>query len=158
MVASAWSRQQAEQAAAEKAAARAAKPKRKPAARRPSGQLKTVDQLAELLQVSRSTIYRLIEDKAMPCVRIGFVLRFDVDEVMAWARAFSTSGDKLRWQDSQPSLSSRRTPTADLPPSHQRTTTAALPPGRRGAAVTRRPNLRARRINPEVEGGADAAS
>lgn len=108
-------------------AAASKSPRKKPAARRPAGQLQTIDQIAELLQVTRRTIYRLIDSKQLPHLRIGYVLRFEPDAVLAWARDFTASGDKLRWQDDAPALSAPR----DLPPSRQRTPTADVSPGKR---------------------------
>lgn len=107
---------------------------RKP--RSPAGRLLSVNQLAERLQVSRTTVYRLIQNKGMPAVRIGHVLRFDFDAVMAWAGAFTKSGDKLRWQDSAPATAEQRSRSAGPPPSRARASTAAPPPSRRRMAKT----------------------
>lgn len=85
------------------AAKRAQKPRGRPKAR-----LLSINEVAEYLHVSRQTIYRLIDSKELPHMRIGYVLRFDLPEVLAWARAFTASGDKLTWQDDMPQLNRQR--------------------------------------------------
>lgn len=59
---------------------------------RPKTRLSTMDELAEYLQISRSTIYRLIDAQQLPHLRIGNVLRFDLPTVLKWA-ANSTGPD-----------------------------------------------------------------
>lgn len=75
---------------------------------RPKARLLSINEVAEYLHVSRQTIYRLIEHKALPHVRIGYVLRFDLPTVLAWAEAFTKTGDKLTWLDDFPELKERR--------------------------------------------------
>jgi len=53
---------------------------------RPRKRLLTIDEIGEYLQVSRTTVYKLL-DQGMPNYRVGHVARFDVDEVLAWLRA-----------------------------------------------------------------------
>lgn len=48
-------------------------------------QLVKVDELCETLQVSRATLYRLI-DKGLPVVKLGRSTRFDMKEVQAWIK------------------------------------------------------------------------
>lgn len=113
------------------------KPRRRPV---PKGTLLTLTQLAERWQISRHTIYRLMEHKALPCLRIGSVLRYDYDECIEWAREFTACGDKLTWLDDRPELQAKKGPTAELPPSRRpkelapelgRVPTADVPPSRR---------------------------
>lgn len=75
---------------------------------RPKARLLSIQEVAEYLHVSRQTIYRLIEHKALPHVRIGYVLRFDLPTVLAWAESFTRSGDRLTWLDDYPELKARR--------------------------------------------------
>ena len=39
--------------------------------------LQTADEIAGLFHVSRSTVYRLMKQKIIPCVRLGRAVRFD---------------------------------------------------------------------------------
>lgn len=75
---------------------------------RPRARLLSIQEVAEYLHVSRQTIYRLIEHKGLPHVRIGYVLRFDLPTVLGWAEAFTRTGDKLTWLDDFPELKERR--------------------------------------------------
>lgn len=75
---------------------------------RPKARLSSLDEIAEYLHVSRTTIYRLIDTKQLPHLRIGYVLRFDLPEVLAWARKFTASGDTLSWQDDCPPMNRAR--------------------------------------------------
>lgn len=75
---------------------------------RPRARLLSINEVAEYLHVSRQTIYRLIEHKKLPHVRIGYVLRFDLPTVLDWAKSFTESGDRLTWLDDFPELKERR--------------------------------------------------
>lgn len=44
------------------------------------------DQLAKLLKLSKATVYRLIEKRALPFYKIGGSLRFKHDEVMEYVQ------------------------------------------------------------------------
>jgi len=48
--------------------------------------LLTVNQLASALQISRSTVYRLVREGRIPHYSVGERLRFDVGEVKAALR------------------------------------------------------------------------
>jgi excisionase family DNA binding protein len=52
---------------------------------RPSTRLVTVSELAEHLQVSRNTVYQLM-DQGCPYLRVGSDRRFEPGEVMQWLR------------------------------------------------------------------------
>lgn len=67
---------------------RAAQPARGP--RRPAGQLLTVNQVAALLAVSRTTVYRLCA-QGCPVLRVGYHLRFEQAAVMRWIRTQGVS-------------------------------------------------------------------
>jgi excisionase family DNA binding protein len=42
------------------------------------------DELAELLRVPRTHVYRLAREDAIPCVRLGKYVRFDPKQIEAW--------------------------------------------------------------------------
>jgi excisionase family DNA binding protein len=156
MVASAWSRIEAEQAAADRAAARAAKPKRKPAVKAAT-QLLTITDLATRVQVSRSTVYRLM-DLGLPHLRIGFTVRFDLPVVMQWFADYTAAGSKAHWSDDKPELQSQRGPTL-LGPRRVAQPTDEAPTPERSAQAVRNAELRRRRlINPDMEGGSNGPS
>jgi excisionase family DNA binding protein len=66
---------------------------------RPKTRLSTIDELADYLHIHKSTVYRLIDTKQLPCLRVGFVLRFDIPTVLKWAQNFTDRGDQLTWAD-----------------------------------------------------------
>ena len=45
----------------------------------------TVDDVAEMLQVARSTIYNL-KKQGMPFIKLGKNIRFDQEEVIHWVK------------------------------------------------------------------------
>lgn len=45
----------------------------------------TVDDVAEMLQVARSTIYNL-KKQGMPFIKLGKNIRFDQEEVINWVK------------------------------------------------------------------------
>ncbi len=47
----------------------------------------SVDQVAEHLGVTRDSIYRWIDRKALPAHRVGRLWKFQLSEVDAWVRA-----------------------------------------------------------------------
>lgn len=53
---------------------------------RPKRHLLTIAEMAAYLNVSRGTIYRLLDD-GLPCIRVGSHTRFDQAEVLAWLKA-----------------------------------------------------------------------
>lgn len=71
---------------------------------RPKARLYDINELAEYLHVSRRTIYRMLDSKGLPHLRVGYVVRFDLPKVMGWLREFTESGDRLVWQDDYPEL------------------------------------------------------
>jgi excisionase family DNA binding protein len=52
--------------------------------------LLTTGQVQELLQVDRTTIYRMIEDGRLPAIRVGKQWRFRKDELQHWLQAQGT--------------------------------------------------------------------
>jgi excisionase family DNA binding protein len=50
------------------------------------GRALTADELAEMLTVSRITIFKLAKTGRIPCFRIGTCVRFDPRAVAAWLR------------------------------------------------------------------------
>lgn len=88
-----------------------ADPNETPIARRrgrPKTRLSTIDELAEYLHIHRSTVYRLIDTKQLPHLRIGFALRFDLPTVLKWAQNFTDAGDRLTWQDDATGINRER--------------------------------------------------
>ena len=47
-------------------------------------QLLTPSDLAKMLNISMSTVYRLVEKRLLPFYKMGGSLRFKIDEVMAY--------------------------------------------------------------------------
>ena len=54
--------------------------------------LLTVSELAEALAVRPSWVYRAAAGKAIPLVRVGKHLRFDLDDVLATLRSKTDAG------------------------------------------------------------------
>jgi excisionase family DNA binding protein len=48
--------------------------------------LLTVDEIAIFLNVSRATVYNLINKKDLPFVKIGRSTRFNANDVMQWVK------------------------------------------------------------------------
>lgn len=46
--------------------------------------LMTVSDVAEILAVSKSMVYKLVEEREIPFVKIGKILRFKREDVEAW--------------------------------------------------------------------------
>ena len=49
--------------------------------------LLTPEQLAEFLQLKKSTIYYLTKQKKIPHLKIGRAVRFDAAEIEAWVKS-----------------------------------------------------------------------
>jgi excisionase family DNA binding protein len=45
----------------------------------------TIEDLAEMLQVTRTTVYNL-KSKGLPFIKLGRNIRFDQDEVIEWIK------------------------------------------------------------------------
>lgn len=70
----------------------------------PSDQLLTVQNVADLLAVSATTVYRLKRRGELPFVKVGGSLRFRAQDVAAFARPeVVTSDGYARRDDAQPS-------------------------------------------------------
>jgi len=54
------------------------------ASHNPPPDVLTVDQVAEMLQVSRATVYKLINEGEIPCKRVGERWRFSRQAVLDW--------------------------------------------------------------------------
>lgn len=52
-----------------------------------NNQLSTTEQLAEYLQVTTRHIYRLKKNNAIPYIRIGDALRYNINDVITQLRA-----------------------------------------------------------------------
>ena len=53
----------------------------------------TVEQVAEMLQVTRTTIYNL-KKKGLPFIKLGKNIRFDQDEVVDWVKTTGREDQK----------------------------------------------------------------
>ena len=49
----------------------------------------TIYELAELLRVHRSMLYRMCKRGELPCFKVGSKIRFNRDAIDAWMRAQS---------------------------------------------------------------------
>lgn len=56
----------------------------------------TVDELADLLQINKSTIYRLLREGKLPGFRIGSDWRFSVEVVNRWLRGQTNSSGETQ--------------------------------------------------------------
>ncbi|MHB9141988.1 MAG: helix-turn-helix domain-containing protein [Paludibacter sp.] len=56
--------------------------------------LLTVDELSEILQVSKPTIYRWVHWEFIPHYKIGNAVRFEMKAVEKWLKARETKGRK----------------------------------------------------------------
>jgi len=54
--------------------------------------LLTVKEVMDLLGVSRSWLYDAAARGALPCIRLGGMLRFDPEQLEQWLRQFQRSG------------------------------------------------------------------
>ncbi|MDR0570697.1 MAG: helix-turn-helix domain-containing protein [Clostridiales Family XIII bacterium] len=52
----------------------------------------TIDDVSEMLQVTRSTVYNL-KKRGLPFIKLGKNIRFDQKEVVDWVKANRTEGD-----------------------------------------------------------------
>ncbi len=85
---------------------------------RPKSRLCDLNEVARYLHVSRATIYRLL-DRGLPCLRVGWVLRFDLGEVLAWLRDFTSTGQRAHWTDEYAQLRREDRPeSGDAAPPH----------------------------------------
>ncbi len=48
--------------------------------------LLTIDEVADYMQVSRFTVYRLAKDRAIPATKIGRQWRFQKEEIDRWVK------------------------------------------------------------------------
>ena len=55
--------------------------------RGPLPSLLTLEEVAALLRVSKTSVYRLVERRELPCCRVGRSLRFTRGDVTAYLRA-----------------------------------------------------------------------
>lgn len=73
---------------------------------RPKSRLCDLSEVAVYLHVSRATIYRLI-DKGLPNLRVGWVIRFDLPEVLHWLEEYTAQGRRAHWTDDYPAIRRR---------------------------------------------------
>jgi excisionase family DNA binding protein len=66
---------------------------------RPHGalpRLVAINELAQQLGMSVRNIRRLVSERSIPHYKLGRLVRFDVDEVVAWLDASHVTGENLR--------------------------------------------------------------
>ena len=71
----------------------------KPHPARPHGALPRlvgINELAQQLGMSVRNIRRLVSERSIPHYKLGRLVRFDVDEVVAWLGASHVTGEDLR--------------------------------------------------------------
>jgi len=54
----------------------------------------TTQELADILGISRNTVYRMVERKDIPCYRFMSGIRFDLEEVLAATKQEVHSDDE----------------------------------------------------------------
>ena len=54
----------------------------------------TIDDLAEYLKISKSTLYKLAQEGALPCQKVGRHWRFHREAVDQWLRKEPVAGKK----------------------------------------------------------------
>jgi excisionase family DNA binding protein len=52
----------------------------------PASSVLTIDELAQYLKISKSTLYKLAQEGAIPCNKIGKHWRFHKDAIDEWLR------------------------------------------------------------------------
>ena len=59
-----------------------------------SGDVLTIDELAEYLRISRSTLYKLAQDGKIPCRKVGRHWRFRKQAIDRWLERGGADGAK----------------------------------------------------------------
>lgn len=54
----------------------------------------TIDEVAEMLKVARSTVYKF-KDMGMPFIKIGKTIRFKDNEVIEWVESHTTTNKMM---------------------------------------------------------------
>ena len=50
-----------------------------------------VEDVAEILGVSKATVNKMMKERGMPHLKVGKLVRFDRDDVLVWMKTFSRS-------------------------------------------------------------------
>ncbi|HOD82977.1 MAG TPA: helix-turn-helix domain-containing protein [Phycisphaerae bacterium] len=58
----------------------------------PSDNIMTIDALAEYLKISRSTLYKLVQDGRLPGQKVGKRWRFHKDAIDEWLKQHPAKG------------------------------------------------------------------
>jgi hypothetical protein len=64
----------------------------------------------------------MLDSKGLPHLRVGYVVRFNLPEVLGWLKTFTENGDQLLWQDDYPAL--KRGPRRVMKPARKSETVA----------------------------------
>ena len=59
-----------------------------------SDNIMTIDALAEYLQISRSTLYKLVQDGKLPGQKVGKRWRFHKEAIDEWLKQHPDKGDR----------------------------------------------------------------
>lgn len=52
----------------------------------PLGEVLTIEDLADYLKISKSTLYKLVREGSIPCQKVGKHWRFHKDAIDAWLK------------------------------------------------------------------------
>jgi len=52
----------------------------------PLGEVLTIEDLADYLKISKSTLYKLVREGSVPCQKVGKHWRFHKDAIDAWLK------------------------------------------------------------------------
>ena len=62
---------------------------------KPYGDVLTIMELSEYLKISRSTLYKLVRERKIPCQKIGRHWRFRKESIDRWLDENSTLGNQI---------------------------------------------------------------
>jgi len=58
-------------------------------------ELMTLEEVAEYLRVTKKTVYRLLEKRGIPSIRVGHQWRFDKSVIGNWLRSLKNGESRL---------------------------------------------------------------
>ena len=64
----------------------------------PLGEVLTIEELAEYLKISKSTLYKLVREGSVPCQKVGKHWRFHKEAIDSWLKQkpYGKSSSKRR--------------------------------------------------------------
>ncbi len=60
--------------------------------KRPEPEFMTLEEVAEYLRISINTLYKMVQQKRIPALKVGRLWRFRKDEIDAWMRECANQG------------------------------------------------------------------